>query len=78
MTKFKLFATAAVAALSISVAGLLSPASASAASKLTSTKAYAFSVGYYAAAEVDDATGNGLWAAYWRGKADGIIAASCP
>ena len=70
MTGFKSLVVAAVAAGAITVGGLVAAPGASAASKLSCTQAYAFSVAYYAAAEVNDAVGNGLQAAYYRGKAD--------
>jgi len=65
------------AALAFFAAGFAATPKASAASKLSCTAALAFSVAYNIAAEVNENAGNRQLAAYYRGKADGIVSASC-
>jgi hypothetical protein len=67
----------AVAAFAIVAAGFAGAPKASAASKLSCAAAMAFSVAYNIAAEVNENAGNRQLAAYYRGKADGLVSASC-
>jgi hypothetical protein len=75
--KLKRLTAVGVAGGAVGVAGFAGTPKASAASKLSCTAALAFSVAYNIAAEVNENAGNRQLAAYYRGKADGIVSASC-